>query len=557
MIDMGFDDRQIEAAQAQMESKRSAVDGDCVEIAAMLLPEAEFQARGYRMEGVSRSALVYDDDPAEAFQDAVSVFEGFTMPKGQKWQKTRVADEGLIASVANLQWLEAVDGRVFAHRMDPESGFVANIHASAENLLSMWGQSMWVDKRFDAWGRYDGLSYQAEDVSGIWIERDAAGNIMRIHRMVTLTAEQAKAKWEENTPPKVVEAMSGANPQPDREFEFLHVIERNPRIRTDVFGPQSMPWRACYYSRADTKVFLQGGYRTLRRIVSCYSRKAGRDYGRSPAMRLLRALRASNILMQDRVMGVEMSLKPSLLAPDDDLDEAIIGLGPWGITYGGLDESLRPRLQRLMEQPDMTDAAVLHAEIRAIYRKGFFGDLLQLRREMKTHVSATRIMEEIAEKGVLLAPLANQETEWFAPMLDVELDLMGEEGELDDMPPALAEYFGRGMGVRVKYDNPLRQMMLAAEAAGYLRTAEQVSVLAQFDQDAVPMFKREYPLDKVIPGLGEANGIPARWRSTDDEKAEADAAAAQQKMLQQIVEAGPAIGQAAERLANAGAAGGA
>lgn len=555
-----FDAETIEKSQARMESRRSMIDGDCAEVASMLLPEGgEYNIR-YRTEGMSSSAHVYDDYCGEAFQDGVSVFEGFTMPKGQKWQKIRLADEGLMAAVANLQWLETVEDRVFALRNDPKSGFVANVHASAESLLSSWGQSMWIDKRFDMHGRFEGLSYQSEDVAGIWVERDAAGNVMRVHRLILLTAEQAVAKWSERAPKYAREAMSGENGaqrRPDAELEIIHVIERNPRMLPGRIDAAGMPWGGCYYARQGKEVFEVGGYRTLRRIVSCFQRKAGRDYGRGPGLRLLRALRACQVMMQDRILATELSVKRPMLAVDDELDEAIIGLGPWGITYGGLNEMGRELIKPLFDAANLGDAVALHAEIRQVIDKGFFRDLLQLHREMKTHVTAARVMEEIAEKGVLLAPLASQEQEWFAPMLDIELDLMWEEGFLDDMPAPLREHFAAGGGFKAIYDNPLRQMMLAQEAAGYLRTAEMVAQLAPFDPDAVAEFKREYPSRKVIPGLGEANGIPARWRSTDEEKDAQDQADAAEKQMQDMLAAAPALAGAAKNIAQAGAIGGA
>lgn len=552
-----FDADTIEKAQARMESRRAMIDSECAEAAAMLLPEGGDYNVRYRQEGVATSHLVYDDYCGEAFQDGVSVFEGFTMRRGQKWQKTRLDDEALMADVENLRWLERVDDRVFALRQDPKSGFVANVHASAESLMAGWGQSMWIDKRFDHQGRFEGLSYQSEDVAGVWIERDAAGNVIRIHRMILLTAEQVVRKWPDKAPKAARDAMGGSQPRPETELEIIHVIERNPRVLPGRIDAAGMPWGGAYYCRQGKEVFEVGGYRTLRRIVSSFQRKAGRDYGRGPGLRLLRALRACQVMMQDRIIATERAVFRPMLAVDDDLDEAIIDLSRDGVTYGAIDEMGRRRIEALYDAPNLSDAAALHAELRQVIDKGFFRDLLQLHREMKTHVSATRIMEEIAEKGVLLAPLASQEQEWFSPMLDVELDLMWEEGMLDDMPDGLRQYFAEGGTKRIVYDNPLRQMMLAQEAAGYLRTAEQVATLAAFDPDAVAEFKREYPSAKVIPGLGEANGIPSRWRATEDEKAAMDEAAAQDKLLAQMTQAAPALAGAAKDMAQAGAIGGA
>lgn len=413
-----------------------------------------------------------------------------------------------------------------------------------------------MDKRYDGMGRFIGLSYQSEHISGIFVENDAEGNPMRVHRKFTLTAEQALLKWEEQAPAKVREAMGSSNPNPAKVMEFIHVIERNDRMLPNRLDAPGMPWKGCYYSRDDKAVFQIGGYRTLRRIVSRWSRSSNEEYGRGPAGKVLAAIRATQIMMQDRVLATEMAVKKPILAMDDELDQSVIALGPFGITYGGLDEMGRPKLQTWTESADLSSAKELHDELHGYIDRVTYRDLMQINREMKTHISAARTLEEIGEKGIMLSPMARQEGEWFSPMLDSELDLLWDEGFLDDMPPEVMDYFHRQGGVHVVYDNNLSRMQEAMAAAGYLRTAEQVASIAQFDPSVVQIFIREYPLEKVIPGLGDVNGIPAMWRATDEEKAEGDAQRQQQVQLETLLKAAPVLSQSVKNVAEAGAASG-
>lgn len=556
----GFDDRAIAAAQTRMESARSGFDSLRGEIADLVLPAAGGFNGEWASQGRVQTNAQYDEYAALALQDGVSTFEGFVMPRGQKWQRMRMLDQRIMESVAVQQWFEAKEDLIFGMRNDPKSGFTTAVHASAESLFAFGEQSMWCDRRFDGWGRFVGLSYQSEHIGGIWVELDAEGNPMRVHRKFTLSAEQASAKWQDRCPPAVRTAMSdrmGTGQHRGSEpFTFLHVIERNPRVVPGRIDAAGMPWRACYYSERDKqgdRVFLTGGYRTLRRIVSHFARSHNESYGRGPAGSVLPAIRASQVMMQDRVLATEMAVKRPLLAPSDDLDQAIIALGPWGITYGGLDERGEAQLKPLFDGIDLNGAAELHAEVHAVIDKAFYRDLMQLNREYKTHIPAARIMEETGEKGILLSPLARQEGSWFAPLLECEIDLLWEEGFLDDMPPMLAEAIEGGAGLHIVYDNLLTQMMEATEAAAYLRTGEQVASVAQFDPGAVQVFTREYPLEKVIPGLGRANGIPARWRATEEEKAARDEADAQQAQVAQLLQAAPVLADAAKNAAQAGA----
>lgn len=552
-----FSAQKIKQAQARMESARNLFDSQWSELADLVLPTQSGQFYGQsRQQGSSQTNRQYDEYASQALQDGVSTFEGLTMPRGQKWQRFRAMPDQLMESVEVQQWFERQVNLVFSMRNDPKSGFTTNVHTSSEGLMGFGNQSMWVDKRFDAFGRFEGLSYESEHIGGVWVERDARGNIFRIHRKITLTAEQAKDKWQDAAPDSVLNALKGPNPTPDRTLDFLHVIERNDAMiagRLDAWGK---PWKACYYCVTDSDVFLVGGYRTLRRIYSCFARSQNEAYGRGPAGLVLPAIRASQVIMQDLVLGTEMTVKPPLLAEDDDLDQAVIALGPFGITYGGLEMG-RERLKTFLGTIDLSGAERLLDRIHAVIDKAFYRDLMQINRELKTHISAARTLEEVSEKGILLSPLARQEQEWFSPVLDVELDLLGEQGFFNDMPGQLRDYFANNGGVHVVYDNNLSRMQEANEAAGYLNTANQVGAIAQFDPGAVAVFIREYPLEKVIPGLGDVNGIPAKWRSTDDEKQQHDAEQRNEAILQRVLQAAPVLAQSAKDAAQAGAVDGA
>jgi hypothetical protein len=78
-----------------------------------------------------------------------------------------------------------------------------------------------------------------------------------------LTAEQALRKWGDKAPKLVRTAMEGKTPQSDTEFEFVHVIERNPAMTAGTMvstegerkthpsiGPIEYEWRGCTMRRA-------------------------------------------------------------------------------------------------------------------------------------------------------------------------------------------------------------------------------------------------------------------------------------------------------------------
>ena len=549
---MMFDAQQIKANQARMERERSGFDSLRSEIATLVLPQAEYDQHWGHISPAPDSTKQYDEYAALALEDGVSGFEGFVMPRGQKWQGITIIDEELKEDILVQRWFAKIAALIFAFRNDPRSGFVDATHSGIQSLYAFGEQSTWIDKRYDDYGRFVGLSYQHESVGGIWVDLDADGNPMRVHRKIHLTAEQLVQKFGDDAPKKAREAMTGDNPRRGDRFEILHVIERNRKRREGRIDAAGMPWIACYYCVTGVEIFREGGHRTMRRVVSRFERAGSSNYGWAPAMRALTSTRGSQVIMQDRVLATEMALKRPMLAVDDELDEAIVDMSPWGITYGGLDDMGRKRLEPMFDAPDLAGAKDLHQDQYSIIDRVFYRHVMQLNREMKTHIPAARILEEIAEKGILLSPLARQEGWWFAPMLECELDLIWEEGFLDDMPPALREYFGNGGPMATVYDNNLTRMQEANDAVGILRTGEQVAVFAQFDPSAPKAFAREFPMSRVIAHLAGVNGVPAKLRATDDEKRAFDNAEQQEANLQQMLQVAPVIADAAANASQAG-----
>ena len=554
-----IDPSKVKANQSRMESARATHDTLWSEIARLVYPEMNNNLFGGSMSGSkwmreqATATTAHEPYASQALEDGVSLFESYVMPRGQRWQKLTLDDESLMRKVPNQQWVERKEKLLFALRNDPASGFIGAVHESAMSLFSFGPQSLWLDKRRDALGRFAGFSYQSEFIGDVWIERDAEGNPMRLHRRIELTAEAARRKWGDDTPPKVMEALTGRNADPARPFTFLHVIEPNTEYDPERIDAKGKVWASGYYSEADDALFKVGGYNSLRRIVSAFHRANKNTYGRSPTMKVLPTIRLEQSMFLDRAFAAELKLAPPLLAMDDDID--VIEIKPHGVTFGGLDERGNPMLREMFQSADVQDARELSAEAKAMIDRAFYRDLLQLNREYKSHIPANRVAEETAEKGTLLSPLANQEQWWLSPMTQTELIMMAEEGLFDDAPPEVAEYLALSGGFGIKYDNGLTAMQEAGKSAAFLNLAQQVGLLAQFDPGVVEDFKREYPMSKVVPELGRIAGVPASMRATEDERAAYDAKKAEEAQLQQLIAAAPALAGAARDAAQAGATG--
>jgi hypothetical protein len=551
-----WDGKAIEAEQAEMEQARSGFDAMMRESAIWFLPRHQQfdQAKmpgGFK--GPQNDVRIFDPHAQQTVETATSIFEGYVMPRGQIWQRWKLPDENLMKLRHVREWVEAKNMRLFQLRNDPKSGFTGQCHESIASLLVLGMQAMWPDIRRDVLGRPIGLSYQSDFVGQVYVKTDHQGLVSTVHYTFNLTAEKAETMFGDKAPEKVQRAIRDR--QGSREFGFIHAIKPNRRFdpaRIDEYGK---PWAGCYVLRDDGEVFRTGGYRAMPRVVSRYHRGPNEDYGRCPAFTVLPAVRACQQLVQDLLLASELAAMPPLGAHSDMLDETV-RYAAHQVTYGAIDHRGNRRLVPLIEGADMSGSFQMLERLQGLVDRAFFVDLLQIRQDLKSHVTDSQLFGREEEKGILLAPLANQETEWFSPMLDREIDLMDEMGELDDMPGEVGEALEGGMGLLdTSYDNGLSRAQEAGAAAGYFRMTEQLTPMFQTDPEALAAFKQKYPFAKVLDNLGRINAVPASWEASEDERAARTKSDQQRADTQDLLAALPAIGKSVKDLSAATPAG--
>jgi hypothetical protein len=532
-----LDAKEVMAAQERMESARLPFERAWQESAELFLPrQADFNDPQGVNRGRSRANIIYDSYGVEAMKDGVSVFEGYVMPKGALWEllvaPVDIPELGKLQHVA--AWYERKTQRLHQLRNNAMSGFVTETNESAASLLAFGNQGMEVDRLRDPVTRgLIGMRYRSEFLGRLYWQDNWQGIPARRHIKFRWTAGQALERFGKEAlerAPQLAKAAADPKLRDKTDFEFLRAIVPNSAIDTARLDWRGKPWVQGILAIADKEFLEIGGYRAPPITISRFAKSPTEEYGRGPGTDLLPDIKAVQAIMIDLMVGAEMGLRPPLGAPDDATD-MLINYAAAMITYGAIDRRGNRLVQPLFEVGDGTMALEVQKQLRALIDRGFFRHLLLSSQEIKSHVNDAQLYERMQEKGVLLQPLARQETEWFTPMLDRETEIMAEAGEFDDMPGEVRE----AQGARsVMYDNPLNRALRAERAGGYFRALDKVVAVAQYRPEALDSFFREYPLEKAIPGIGDIEAIPAEWRATDSEKRAFDAAKARQKQMQEI-----------------------
>lgn len=541
-----YDADTILRRQGVMEASRGTFESLWQDVAEHLLPrQADFLGHNLT-QGSRRTGRIFDEYAMLALDRGIAAFEGYVMPRGARWQNFEPRDEELLKSQRVRAWYERKTSQLFALRGAPQSGFATQTHESVASLLSFGFQGMWPDLLRDPLGRPLGLFYRSEHIGGLYVMENAWGRIDIIHRKFHLTARQALQKWPKSAPECAVRA--DRDQKPDEKHCYLHVLEPNREFDPSRIDAKGKPIASCYVSTADKQVFDQGGYRSMPLIASRFDKSPMEDYGRSPGITVLPAVKAAQRIQRDVVTAAEFMARPTLGA-HDDMQDQVIEYAPGGITYGAVDHRGNRLVQPLFDGADITPALRLQERTERLIDRAFYADLFLVNQELKSHVSATDILERTQEKGVLLSPLARQETEWFSPMAEREVDLMAEMGLLDDMPPEVREAGGL---YQIRYENPLARAMKAEQAGGFYQLLQGVTPLIQGSPEKLQEFFRLYPFEKVVKGLAYIHAVPASWEATTEERAAAEQADAAAANARQLLEAAPIVGQVAKDLSAAG-----
>jgi hypothetical protein len=551
-----YDASQIMAEQAVMETRRFNFEALWQEVATLLLPrQADFLMSGTAFagfnQGQQRTERIFEETAMLSLDHGCAVFEGEVIPQGGQWQRLTARNPDLMKKRHVGVWYEALTGRLFSLRNSPYSGFANQTHESVASLLSFGFQGMTTDKLLDASGRPIGLRYGSEHIGQLYVREDATGAIETTHRKFQLTHRQALQKWGDAAPPIALKAKEDATGRKlDGQATYIHRLSPTPRhaYDPDRIDHKGKPISSCYLCVDDKLVFDVGGFRTRPLTASRYEKSPMEDYGRSPGINVLPAIRAAQAVKRDLVTAVEFMAKPALGAHDDLLDQLIM-YSPGGVSYGAIDDRGNALIKQLFDSPDITQAIQLLAETQGVIKRAFFEDLYIVRQQLKSHVSASEQLIRDQQRGILLAPLKRQETEWFTPQTERELDLMSDMGMLDDMPMEVREEGGL---YQIVYDNPLATARRAGEASAFYTVLNGMGPLLQLDPEGgAKSFFREYPIDRVLAGLSEIHGVPASFRATDDEKLKFDANSKALADKASLLEVGTAAADIASKLSGA------
>lgn len=496
--------------------------------------------------GQKQTDKMFDATAAFAVQRFASVIESLITPQNSQWHRLVPVDKGLQKNRAARLFFDEVNDLLMSYRNRPVAGFVANTQLAYTGLGAYGNGIVYVD----APDNTPGLRYRSIHLGEAYFVENHAGIVDTMFRAFWPTARQIYRQFGDSAP-DLIKQQANNPQQSETRHEVLHIVEprgdRDP-TRLDAKGKA---FASRYLAVETAKPMREGGYDSFPYAVTRYTQSPGEVYGRGPAQIALPAIKVLNKEKETVLKVGHRTADPVYLSHDDgQLSSRQLRAGK--LVGGGLDSQGRP-LVRPLEVGNLQMGEQLMDLEKAVINDAFLITLFQILVDTPA-MTATEVLERAKEKGMLLAPTAGRmQSEFLGPLIERELDLLGQQQLLPVPPAILQEANGGQIEYKIEYDNPMSRMARSEKAAGFMRALQTALDYASSTMDPSPL--DWFDFDAAMPEVMDINGAPTAWTRTFDQVKAIREERAQQQAQQQAIQAGPSAAALMKALPKAEAAG--
>jgi hypothetical protein len=505
----------------------------------------------YATEAARR--ISYDATGAKALRTYTAVLERIMTPASVRYQKLGTDNPELNRSRAVQEYFDEVTRILFQEREAPRARF-RQAQTQLYGQLGMYGTApKFIARRKRDWrDPTGGLHFRSVFLRNVYVLLDHEGEIYAVFRDMYLNARQVRDKFcnddytEDKLPAIVAAELKKATPSETTKYHVVHVVcyasdhdperldARRHRVAERYLFMPSQEW-----------IGKRSGYMSMPWVIPTLGAEADETYGFSVANQAYAALGSVSAMKKTLLKQGQKAVEPVLLAHDDGVLNSRLDLRPGAVNYGAIDAQGRKLVDTLPTGNFRVAEGLLQDERKDIDDL-FFVTLFQILLE-KPEMTATQVMENIAEKAALLAPtMGTLQSNDLGPQTERELAVLAEAGLLPEMPPELQEAGGE---YSITYASPLAKSQNMEEVTGFARTVEVAVQAATVTQD--PSTLDWINFDEAIPEIAAIQSVRPRWINTPD-KVEAKRNGRQaQAEQQQLVDAAPAMANVASTMMKA------
>lgn len=518
----------------QLAQWRTTYDSHCEEIARIVLPaySGTFTFGSFQMPGSKKSFDQIDSTAQLALSRFGAICDSLLTPGNMRYQTLLPKDKELRKIRRVRLWFEQVTDILFDERQAAHANFKSQNQNNYLMLGAFGTMGMYVDEFIDPVSRVPtGMRYRSMSTGQLYLKENHQGLVDGFVIWYRRTALQAYREFGADRLPECMWAALKAGSQ--EPFDFLHRVCLRSDYDPERLDHKAMPWASYHVSVQGNCVVKESGFYTLPLAAGRYTQVPGEINGRGPLMMVLGAMKTLNAEKKTFLKQGHRASDPILLTADDGLTD-LASLRPGVGVSGAVNADGRP-LIHILPTGEIQITLEMMEEERKIINDASLVTLFQIMTE-SPQMTATEVIERTNEKGILLAPtIGRQQSEYIDPMTERELDILSRLGKLPPMPPELREAGGE---YTLLSTSPLAKAMHAQEAAGFMRTLENVRELVAITQDQSLL--DPFDFDVAIPAIAEIQSVPESWMADPKKIAVKRQQRAQQMARQQQVQEMPA-----------------
>lgn len=503
-----------------------------------------------RSPGEKTTVRLYDMTATAALEKFAAAMESFLIPRHLQWHGLRATNEDLMKEREVKEFFEQTTRLLFRARENPKARFYSQHHENLKSLGAYGSGCIFLDEAPS--GR--GLQYRHVPIGRLWIAANHLGVVDTVFHEYKLTAKAAAQKWPDTIPECVKRAMERGELM--EEFTFLHVVHPNDLSKVDPMSVrgENMPYVAMDFCIDDKTLIPQpngdekGGFHEMPYLYSRYTVNPAEIYGRGPLMLCLPDIKTLQEMEKTMLRsGHKVADPPLLVAHDGRLGRGArkIRLTPGGLNYGAVDESGRPKIIPLQTGARLDINLELMDRKRDTIYDFTLVKLFDILAKDRVEMTATEVLERSKEKGQLITPVVGrQQTELLSPMIERELNILGRQGLLPNLPDVLVEASGE---YEIEYDTLATRMQQSDEVAAFQRLVEVFTPYATLDPTVFEVLQAE----DAFRAFGEVMGIRSSLFKNEREMAEIRKQQAEQLAQQQQAEQLPGQAKAVKDISDA------
>ncbi len=481
----------------------------------------------------------YDGTGPISMQRYGAVLQKMLTPEGQAYHLLQATNKDIRKVYAVRKWFGSLIDMLLTRRHAARSLF-KQAQGEVYTQLGVYGTAcktiLW-DKATPVMPR-GGPIYTSWSMRDVFLIVDDMKKVVGVMRRFYLTPRGFKRKWGNSViAPKSITESDTESGRDTKWVEFVHIVMHRTDYQADAIDVRRHPWCGYYVAVNDKQLigeeqgFLSNPYITPRTFTSSSS-----PYGFAPAEHAFPALGSANAMKKTLIKQGHKAVDPTLLVNDDGVLSGRIDTRPNALIYGGINQSGQKLVAALETGSNFQVGRDLLEDERADIANNFLSVLFKILEE-SPDMTAAEVYERISKEASLVAPLMGRlQSEDMQPMLDREIALFVEHGELEPMPAELLEAKGE---YNIEYSSPLAKAMYAEGVSGFMRVNEMATAIAQAQQDPSPLDHFNY--DVAIPEMSDRMSVPVEWMATPEQVAAKRDERQKRFETEQIAKAAPAI----------------